>query len=155
MYPAKQLRADLRAAFPTTTFRVWCSHGTTYEVQWTDGPTVARVKEITAGYETKGFDGMTDCQYYTPGQDSLGRPSKIGYIFERRTLSAAFVARLIQAVAEYWGGVDGPLPRPEEYQTGHLCSRYPRPDMAHHGCDWQTLISRAAEDRSTVTRDDQ
>ncbi|MFL5909462.1 MAG: LPD29 domain-containing protein, partial [Gaiellaceae bacterium] len=61
---AKMIRADLKAAFPATKFRVYQSRGGSINVEWTDGPTTKRVDEILDKYDGKGFDGMIDLAYY-------------------------------------------------------------------------------------------
>lgn len=63
---AKQLKRELREAFPGVAFSVRLSRGTGYGycyVSWTDGPSDREVDAITSRYETQGFDGMTDSTY--------------------------------------------------------------------------------------------
>ena len=51
---AKMLKAALHKAFPACRFSVRLSRGTGYgcaHVNWTDGPTVARVEPILRAYE--------------------------------------------------------------------------------------------------------
>lgn len=64
---AAMIRAALKKRFPATKFSVRMktfSMGSSVDVEWTDGPTVKRVQEITGPYEGKGFDGMTDSTTY-------------------------------------------------------------------------------------------
>lgn len=64
---SRLLKRVLTNTFRGTKFRIRMSRGTGYGncyVCWTDGPTVAEVEAITAGFSGKGFDGMTDCTTY-------------------------------------------------------------------------------------------
>jgi len=59
------IRGALKAAFPKTVFSVRgksYSMGHSIDVSWTDGPTGKQVKPILDRFESKGFDGMTDCR---------------------------------------------------------------------------------------------
>lgn len=64
---AKMIRQELKEAFQTTKFSVRMARGDSVTMTWTDGPTVARVKEIADKYDGKGFDGMIDLAYYIDG----------------------------------------------------------------------------------------
>lgn len=64
---AAMLRVALRQAFPGTKFGVRISRysgGSSIRVEWTDGPTAARVREVSEVYGGRGFDGMTDSSTY-------------------------------------------------------------------------------------------
>lgn len=65
---AAAIRAHLRREFPGTKFSVRMAPGTAYgwiDVAWTNGPTDARVREITAAYESRRFSGMDDSYHAT------------------------------------------------------------------------------------------
>lgn len=60
---AKLVRMALKNAFPGVKFSVRMSTGTAaawMHVTWSDGPTDAAVSAITAKYEGRKFNGMTD-----------------------------------------------------------------------------------------------
>lgn len=60
---AKLVRVALKNAFPGAKFSVRMSTGTAsawMNVSWNDGPTDAAVTAITAQYEGRKFNGMTD-----------------------------------------------------------------------------------------------
>jgi hypothetical protein len=60
---AKLVRQALKNAFPTVKFSVRMSTGTAsawMHVTWSDGPTDVAVRAITARYEGRRFNGMTD-----------------------------------------------------------------------------------------------
>lgn len=63
------MKKALKVAFPGTKFSCRMSRGTGYgnvHVDWTDGPTVEQVQEVTRRFEGQGFDGMTDSSYHKP-----------------------------------------------------------------------------------------
>ncbi len=64
---AKNLRAQLRRAFPGNKFSVVCERfagGDAVRVSWTDGPAIDRVEAIADRYQSGTFDAMTDCSGY-------------------------------------------------------------------------------------------
>lgn len=65
---AKNVRTQLKAAFPGIKFRVTTdrfSMGDSLHVSWIDGPETARVEAIVKRYQAGRFDGMTDCYEYS------------------------------------------------------------------------------------------
>lgn len=64
---AKRIRADLKKAFPTTKFSVRSSsfsQGSSVDVSYIDGPTVAQVESLMNRYGGRGFDGSNDSTYF-------------------------------------------------------------------------------------------
>lgn len=57
---AKNVRRDLKNAFPGIKFSVKSSYDT-ITVSWQDGPTHQEVEAVIGKYENGKFDGMTDC----------------------------------------------------------------------------------------------
>lgn len=57
---AKNVRRDLKNAFPGIKFSVKSSYDT-INVSWLDGPTRSEVEAVIEKYENGKFDGMTDC----------------------------------------------------------------------------------------------
>lgn len=57
---AKNVRRDLKKAFPGVKFSVKSSYDT-INVSWQDGPTRPEVEAVISKYENGTFDGMTDC----------------------------------------------------------------------------------------------
>lgn len=69
---AKAIREELKKHFPTTKFSVRSksfSMGDDVRVDWTDGPTITQVKEITEKYQSGNFDAMTDIYEYNNRQN--------------------------------------------------------------------------------------
>jgi len=60
---ARNLRKELKAAFPGVKFSVTCRHSS-INVEWADGPTTATVDAIADRYQECSFDGMTDLESY-------------------------------------------------------------------------------------------
>ena len=64
---AKNIRKELKAAFPNTKFQVRSSRfagGNSIDISWDRGPTDKAVTAITKKYQAGDFDGMTDCYNY-------------------------------------------------------------------------------------------
>lgn len=147
---AKILKAMLRKTFPATKFSVRLSRGTGYgncHVTWTDGPTVARVEQVTDLFEGKGFDGMTDSTYYKHKLLLDGRESGIGLLLTGREISINFARRLAAAIARFYG-----LTTPEisEDKYGHWVVEDRSSNVANTHESWPTLIWRAAHNRASV-----
>lgn len=67
---AKAIRAELKAKFPKTTFRVRSSayaNGCSVKAYWTNGPTRKAVEAVINKYQGGSFDGMTDMYTYDGG----------------------------------------------------------------------------------------
>lgn len=117
---AKNIRTQLRAAFKGVKFSVRNRHGS-IDISWTDGPTVAKVEEITRKYQSGSFDGMNDCyEYSASAWNEVFGGSK--YVFTQRDFSAELITRAIAAVFEkYSGNLDEtPMPTAEDYLNGRL-----------------------------------
>jgi hypothetical protein len=96
---AKNIRKELKAAFPKTKFTVRSESytgGDNINVGWTDGPTVEQVEKITQKYSGGSFDGMTDSynSSRTPWTEVYGSTK---YLFENRHYSRAFVEATLRA----------------------------------------------------------
>lgn len=79
---AKNLRKQLRAAFPTTKFSVRSDYNS-IRVEWEAGPTEESVMEITRNYKAGRFDGMSDCYEYN--HDRAWPFGDVQYVFETRS----------------------------------------------------------------------
>lgn len=93
---AKNIRKELASAFPGVKFTIRTkrfSGGDDLNVDWTDGPTSAKVKAITDKYSGGDFDGMTDSYTHSRSAwiDVFGQSK---YVFENRGLSVAFITRV-------------------------------------------------------------
>lgn len=65
----KNIRKQLKAAFPFSKFKVSCkrySGGDSIRVSWVDGPMSKDVERITNAYEAGSFDGYQDIYNYEP-----------------------------------------------------------------------------------------
>src|SRR5882724_7500486 len=99
---AKLIRLELNAAFPAVKFSVRST--SSINIRYTDGPTLARVEAIIAKFNGKSFDGMDDSTHYAPPFFYNGEWVRTYcYVFVRRELSHAFVTRIADAVATYYG----------------------------------------------------
>jgi hypothetical protein len=132
---AKAVRAALKAALPAAPFRVAKSAGGgRIVIRWTDGPTVAAVKNITADYDCDHFDAACDLGYRsmvlvrdgrivasrskgsygsvpawnTASDEDSARGEWVQYsgaIEYNRTISAELARKCISKIAAYWGNV--------------------------------------------------
>lgn len=127
---AKLMRKQLKKAFPALPARFFSvridryAGGSSVDVSWTDGPTVAEVEKVTHAFGSARFEGMSDCSYqadqwycpkhgcrtsHTYGGDKFCQTGiensrccaqaelvtmLAGYIHENRSLSPEFEARL-------------------------------------------------------------
>lgn len=120
---AKNIRIELNAAFKGVKFSVKSesfSMGNAIRVSWTDGPTDAQVDEITGKYKAGSFDGMTDCYDYefSYWTEAFGDAK---YISTSRTVSDELAGRVLAALKEQYGTMDGEeCPCVEDYRNGNL-----------------------------------
>jgi Large polyvalent protein associated domain 29 len=100
---AKLVRAELKEAFPGQKFSVRTDHGTTLNIEWTDGPSDKTVSDLLDKYAGEGFDGMTDMRYSREngGTDADGNPIRYltDFVFTRRNISPELQAALRQELA--------------------------------------------------------
>jgi hypothetical protein len=83
--PAKNIRIELKRAFPSVKFSVTTARGTgSINIGWTDGPTTEQVKEISDKYQEGNFNGMEDIYEYN--RDNVWAEVFGGarYVFENR-----------------------------------------------------------------------
>jgi hypothetical protein len=98
---AKQIRIELKAAFPGIKFSVRTetySMGNSINISWTNGPTQTAVNLIVKKYEYGRFDGMTDSSSVEDTLMSMpdGTVARLGgakHVFTRREISEDIKAR--------------------------------------------------------------
>jgi hypothetical protein len=98
---AKNVRIELKAAFPGIKFQVTTSRfagGNSLRVSWTDGPTSARVQEIAERYSAGDFDGMTDCYNYRKDHAWVEAFGSAKYVQYTRDYSPALTQKAIDHV---------------------------------------------------------
>lgn len=156
---AAMIRAALKVQFPAAKFSVRMKSfagGSSIDVDWTDGPTQARVKQITRPFEQKGFDGMTDSTTYgDPGylvdgvaytkRDLLHLPADEAarakpfrcypWIHLNRQHSPALTERARAQVATFFGRSVDEIDMDSWQQV-------------ERGRSWRELVREAAEDHS-------
>lgn len=107
---AKNIRIELKAAFPTVKFSVRSdrfSMGDSIDVSWTDGPSDSQVNDITSKYKAGSFDGRTDSyEYSTSAWTTAFGDAK--YVSSHRTHSDALLARVIARVCTQYGVTEVP-----------------------------------------------
>ncbi|NSX34469.1 hypothetical protein HTK96_13910 [Brevundimonas vesicularis] len=103
---ARNIRTQLKAAFPGVKFSVTKRSYGALNVEWLDGPTPEAVAQITGPYVSGSFDGMEDLytSHVTPWNAVFGGAK---YIFDRRETSDALTQAAIDEVFNTHGGLDG------------------------------------------------
>lgn len=139
---AKNIRAELRQAFPGVRFSVRSerfSGGDSIDVRWADGPSSNRVREIVDKYKQGDFDGMTDSYNYSPTNFNKQHGSA-KYVQVQRDISAEMVRRCIDAVAVKYGSKL--IPTVADFQNGKLWNTTPMGDGPSVGGNdsWQSKI---------------
>jgi len=90
---AKNIRAELKRAFPGACFKVRSdrfSGGDSIDVSWIDGPTFKQVEAITSKYQDGHFDGMEDMYHH--GDEAWNVVfGDAKYVHEQRRLSVSFL----------------------------------------------------------------
>ncbi len=89
---AKEVKAELKKAFPTVKFNVSSkvySGGSSIDIDWSFGPSIKEVKEISDRRQYGNFDGMTDSYNYTGAglevtENGLKEVASAKYVFENR-----------------------------------------------------------------------
>lgn len=136
---AKNLRVELKRAFPAVAFSVRTSQysgGNSVTVAWTDGPTREQVEKIANKYAGGDFDGMTDSYEYrrSPWIEVFGDAK---YISCNRSYSDKAVESVIRRVCNWLGGMDA-IPTAADYRAGNLWKF-----KQSGGCDVQREINTA------------
>ena len=119
---AKNIRLQLRAAFPGIKFSVRNRDYASIDVSWSDGPTNAQVTAVTAAYQAGRFDGMEDIyQSATLPWNIVFGGAK--YVFTSRETSPALIERAIATVFEQYAGNfadSGIVATADDYRAGKL-----------------------------------
>lgn len=145
------LRRSLKEAFPDVTFSVRMSRGrsNSFDVSWTDGPSIDQVDAVAEVYAGSYFDGMQDLQgarYF----ELDGVPVRLDndYVSTRRDFSdlaiSRAIARVLSKYAEAFQSA-GLAERPtvEEYRRGALMSRRVPMPLRDEYSDLQQMVYRA------------
>lgn len=115
---AKNIRIELKKAFPTVKFSVRSesfSMGDAVRVSWSDGCTVAQVEKIIEKYQAGTFNSMEDIYEFknTLWGAAFGESK---YVTTSRDFSDAFI---LEVLATLQGTMDGePVPSLEDYREG-------------------------------------
>ena len=146
---AKNIRTELKDAFPTVKFSVRSesfSGGDAVRISWTDGPTSNQVSDISGKYKAGRFgtDEHGNQDIYTYSKDSSNHGST-KYITTCRELSDEFRAELIECVAGHYGSKDKPTA--EQWRGGQAFSITPFNDWSGHW-SWQDILYRASVNSS-------
>ena len=136
---AKNLRTELKRAFPSVAFSVRTSRysgGDSIRISWTDGPTREQVECIANKYAGGHFDGMTDSYEYkrSPWTEVFGDAR---YVFCDRDYSDKMLESVISRVCNHLGGMES-VPTAADYNRGELWKF-----KQSGGCDVEREIRQA------------
>lgn len=125
---AKNIRIELKAAFPKVKFTVRSSRysgGDSISVGWVDGPQSAQVDEIIDKYKGGSFSGMDDLYTYSRDAwtDAFGDAK---YIFASRDYSEAAIASCIRTVKARYGAQLAEAGVPDPTVAGFNSGEYRR-----------------------------
>jgi len=146
---AKNIRTELKAAFPGVKFSVKSSRfsgGNSIDVYWTDGPCYEQVGPIINRYKAGSFDGMTDCYNYEHSAwcDAFGEAK---YVFGHRNNSDRAIESAIRSTVAKYGSAAA-VATVANFKSGALYDVSP---IGNWGDDqyWslQSLISRTLQTR--------
>lgn len=140
---AKNVRIELKRAFPNVTFKVHTkrfSMGDDLTVHWTDGPTSKQVDAIIQKYSAGSFDGSVDLYNYhnDPFTDVFGDAK---YVFATRSYSDELLAWAIAELKREYNSDEEITV--EMFHTGKLWNKSPM--IGTNGelhWQWQELIHR-------------
>jgi len=88
---AKNIRKELKAAFPAIKFSVRSkgyAGGCSIHIDWIEGPTEEAVEKITNKYEQGSFDGMIDLYTYDTDREFTDKNGGAKYVFTHRKYKA-------------------------------------------------------------------
>jgi hypothetical protein len=148
---AKNLRKQLKAAFPGVKFSVRSDHNSVC-IGWEDGPTEDDVQQITRPYKAGHFDGMDDCYHYD--RDRAWPFGDFTYVFENRGISEASRIALKAAIAETYRDMHEWDQDREHHQifcrtslpVGHAITGITLPEGAHEFIATHEKTSQPATD---------
>lgn len=147
---AKNMRTQLRAAFPGVKFSVRGANfagGDSITVGWEDGPTQKQVDAVVDRHQGGHFDGRID--YYVQSEDlwpeAFGRAK---FVHTRREKSDRLIARAIDRLAQRYGVEEADRPTSLEFSSGSLRDVSPVPGAPKHDPEWtwNGLIRRECAD---------
>lgn len=97
----KNIKIELKRAFPDVKFSVTRPHYSGIDIKWENGPTVDEVDAITDKYSKGSFDGMTDSYNYCsdPFTDVFGGAQ---YISNNRTIKDSDYTAVIKALCKLY-----------------------------------------------------
>jgi hypothetical protein len=100
---AKEIRKELKAAFPVVKFSIISDSfagGNSVSISWVDGPRTKDVEAITGKYQYGHFDGMTDCYEYSNSNKTIPQAK---YVQTSRTFSDIAKKRAESEIVKQFG----------------------------------------------------
>lgn len=117
---AKNIRQELKAAFPGVKFSVTKRDYGAVSVKWTDGPTVDQVNAITGKYKSGYYDPHEDLHSNKVGPWHMVFGG-VDYLNTGRDYSASHLQKAIDALFDENGALDEiEKPTPETYGRGYV-----------------------------------
>ncbi|AVF38068.1 LPD29 domain-containing protein [Rahnella sikkimica] len=126
---AKNIRKELKQ-FKGVKFSVRNRHYSSVDVNWTDGPTLEKVKTIINKYKDGCFNAMQDIYEYSasPFNTVFGSAQ---YPSAQRSYSDAMIGKAIEKIISAYDLKFEVVPTAEDFRTGKLWSE--KREVFHHG----------------------
>lgn len=126
---AKNIRKELKQ-FKSVKFSVRNRHYGSVDVNWTDGPTLEKVKAIINKYKDGYFNSMQDIYEYSasPFNTVFGSAQ---YPSGQRSYSDALIGKAIEEIISAYDLKFEVVPTVEDFRTGKLWSE--KREVFHHG----------------------
>ncbi|MRT06061.1 LPD29 domain-containing protein [Ewingella americana] len=126
---AKNIRKDLKQ-FKGVNFSVRNRHYGSVDVNWTDGPTLEKVKEIISKYKDGSFNAMLDIYEYSasPFNTVFGSAQ---YPSAQRSYSDVMIGKAVGQIISDYNLKFEIAPTAEDFRTGKLWSE--KCEVFHHG----------------------
>ena len=92
------VKSELKKHWPKVKFSVKSDYNSV-RVSWTDGPSHAKVHEVTSKYSMGRFDGMTDSYEYSNRRDDV---PQVSYVFLNRDISEHIYQQRFEHYKSYY-----------------------------------------------------
>ena len=145
---AKNIRIELKAAFPAIKFRVTSESytgGNVVNIEWIDGPTARAVDDLVSKYR-RGTSNSYDDSYTFTRTAFTEKHGSAMYLRTTREYSDVVIDRLIVELAAKWSDAGDKMPTAVEFRAGLLSNaRFSRHTEAQ-----DMLIFRSLEGYSSL-----
>jgi hypothetical protein len=113
---AKEIRKQLKRAFPDTKFSVRTDGGA-IRINWNNGPTTQAVNDITKCYEYGHFNGMEDIYEYSNVDKNI---PQVKFVMTQRDIDDEIILARAKLLANKYAGCENEIVTMDNlYTTNH------------------------------------